>query len=186
MRRYTLVQPFWLAFYSKSLYRDVRQNWQNVALVYLLLLVIICCLPFAYRLHARIEYFAQYLQPWFRQLPTLTIYNEKVSIEQPAPYYIIFFSYPIIVLVYFVQGLLEALVYAALAKIFIRTDLPYNILVRLAIVAITPKFILASALNLFPLMVPFRWILYFAVGMGYLFFAIEANRYEQGNIIKTQ
>lgn len=252
MRRYNILQPILLAFYSKSLYRDVRQNWYGLVFAYLLLLVAICYLPSAYRIHNRINHFVHNLQPWFNQLPTITIHNEVVSIDKPVPYYIknpdsgqlfaiidtsnhitslenteaqilltnkqllikksehsikaydvtglrnqsftaaeisrlannighllIFFIYPLIVALYFIQGILEALVYAALAKIFIRTPLPYNVLLRLAVIAITPKFILVTLLGLFSITIPYRWIFYFALGMGYLFFAIEANKQEK-------
>ncbi len=255
MRRYNILQPFWMAFYSKSLYQDIRQHWEGFVFTYLLIFILVCNLPLAYRLHNHINHLVQNLQPWIAQLPTFTIRNGKLSINKPVPYYIkypdqdqifaiidtsgtitslekteakmlftstqiivkhshsvktynlttlknprnqlavytpqamsslaqkfnllIFLLYPIIVMLYFFQGILEALIYALLAKFFIKTELPYKLLFRLAIVAITPKLIIASLLSLFAITLPYKWVLFFALGMGYLFFAIEANRGEQ-------
>jgi hypothetical protein len=249
MRRYNILQPLWLAFYSKALYRDVRHAWQKLVFAYLLLLIALCYLPLAYHLHIRINQFTQNLQPWTRQLPTIIIQDHQVSIDAPVPYTIknpdnghdfaiidtsgnintlentdapilltrtqllvranahsvktynftqlnnhrytaddvkafaekigavfIFVFYPFIILFYFLAGLLEALVYTVLAKLFINTDLPFQQLFRLAIVAITPQVIIFSLLGLLTVTLPYKWIIYFALGMGYLFFAIEANR----------
>jgi len=249
MRCYNILQPVWLAFFSKPLYRDVRQSWQGLAFGYLFLLVAICCLPLTFRLHVKINHMVLHLQPWFKQIPTFTIHNETISIDQPVPYYIknpdngnvfaiidtsgsitsleksgaqvlitnkqvilkknadtykaynltgirdhiftaddadtlikkvgnllIFFIYPMLVAFYFIIAMLEALIYSALAKLFIKTQLPYSIVFRLALVAITPKIILTTLLGVFGIMIPYKWVWYFAVGMGYLFFAVEANR----------
>ncbi len=146
MRRYNLLQPLWLAFYSKSLYRDVRQHWQGFVFVYLIFLVALCYLPAAYRAYQHSNHF---------------------------------FIYPFFVLLYFIQGILEGFIYAAFAKLFLRTHLSYPVLVRLAIVAITPEFIIVSVLNACAIVIPYKWIFYFALGMGYLFFAIEANKAEK-------
>lgn len=255
MRRYNILQPIWLAFFSKSLYRDVRENWRGITFAYLFLLAAICSLPIAYHLDNRITnaIFSQEMYAWFKQFPTVTIHQGQASINEPVPYYIkdfdakdviaiidtsdsitmlegstaklllnskqllikekeqkvktyhlttvkdgsynvvnyidnfkhylhfalIFLLYPCLVLLLFILGLLEAVIYAALAKLFIKTTLFYDALLRLAIIAITPQLFLIAILSLFSISIPYSLIIYFALGMGYLFFAIEANRQEK-------
>lgn len=159
MRRYKLWQPFWLAFYSKAFYQDVRQHWQGVAFVYLFILSAVCAISGIYRSHSLVQNALKNWQPWTMHLPAYGIY-------------------PLLVILYFALGSIEAVVYALLAKIFLKTGLPYKDLFRLSIVAITPKFIISAILPLFELTFTYQWILYFALGLGYLFFAIEANRHQ--------
>jgi hypothetical protein len=246
MRRYNFFQPLWMAFYSRPLYRDITQNWRWLSFLYLLFLVAVCYLPLAVSTQTSITHMVNAIKPWITQLPTITITNGEVSIDQPVPFlikdpkssqvvaiidtsntitsfqnttatllltkdkllvknndeiktydlsgiknrtydqerinsflpilhYAILFIYPVAVLLYFLQGVCEALFYAVLVKLFIDTELPYKTLCCLAAVALTPKFILVSLLGIFSISFPYKWIIYFALGLGYLFFAVGAN-----------
>jgi len=249
MRQYNVVQPLWMAFYAKSLYRDVHQHWRKFVYIYLLFLVTVCALPLGVKLFSTAQLFVRNMQPWIEQLPTITLKDGEVSIDKPEPFYIkypgtdqiavvidtkgdiatleeskatflltrtrlltwestgvvkaydlskfhrnytldkdtahrvlpklalvILLIFPFGVGLYFLQGLLEASFYAFLAKLFIKTPLPYKEVYRLGVVALTPKFVLVTLLGVVGITFPYKWILYFALGLGYLLYAIEANR----------
>lgn len=254
MRRYNIVQPLLLAFYSHPLYCDVGKSWRmGFSLLYLLFLVAVCYLPLAIINQVYITHTVNTVTPWLSQLPTINIVNGEVSIDQPVPFYVkdpksgqvtmiidtsdtvtpiehttakilltknkLIISeaaggaqaydlsgiknksynqerinaflpamkyafvgfYPLAVILYFIQGLLEAMFYAFLAWLFIKTDMAYKKLWSLAIVALTPKFVLVTLLGIFSLTFPYKWIVYFALGLGYLFYAIDANLRVQAN-----
>lgn len=79
-------------------------------------------------------------------------------------------------LFYFIPSLLIVLFYGAIAKLFVRSFHSYAELTRLAAVALTPTLILIAALTLFSIALPYRNIIYLMLSLGYLTFAIEANR----------
>ncbi len=246
MRYFRFFQPLWLAFYSRPLYRDVKQHWGKFSFLYLLFLVAICYLPWAVRTQINITHTINWVKPWITQMPTITVIDGEASVNETMPYeikdpksgqvvaiidtsntitsfknttanflltkkqlliktnsviktydlstitdstydqqqisaflpkmhYAIFVIYPFAVMLYFLQGVIEALCYAGLAKLFINTNLSYKELCCLAAVALTPKFILVTVLGLLGISFPYKWILYFALGMGYVFFAVGAN-----------
>lgn len=88
MKRYGIFQPLWLAFHSKSLYRDVGQNWRGAGLIYLWLLATICFLVFTVRLVLLVDHSLVALKPYVAQLPTITISQNEVSIDKIEPYFI--------------------------------------------------------------------------------------------------
>lgn len=79
-------------------------------------------------------------------------------------------------LFYFIPSFMIALFYGAIAKLFVRSFHSYAELTRLAAVALTPTLILIAALTLFSIALPYRNIIYLMLSLGYLTFAIEANR----------
>lgn len=247
MNRYNHLQPLVLAFYSKALYRDVGRNWRGVGLLYLLLLAFVCALAFTAHLTLLAKEGVSIAQPYIAQLPTITLANGEVTIDQPEPYLIkqpqtertVFIidttgqtsslanttalalltknkliiaynnatkeydlsttkdrvftaeevghnlprlAYLVVgvvgaftILTYFLFGVIETLLYAGLTKLFLQTDLTYKTLCRLATVALTPAFIFSAILALFAIHLPYRWLIYIPLSVGYLIYAIKAN-----------
>ncbi len=92
--------------------------------------------------------------------------------------YFAVFAYPFAVAGSYVYRLLQALLYAAIGLIFVRTlkaRLDYGAVLQLALVAITPAVILSTLIRLAGLAIPVFWLICFLLAMGYLFFAVKAN-----------
>jgi hypothetical protein len=88
MKRYNILQPLLLAFYSKSLYRDIGQNWRGRGFVYLWLLAFILTILFSFNF-LRVENLAlKFADAMTAQLPIITINNGITTIDQPEPYFI--------------------------------------------------------------------------------------------------
>ncbi len=247
MKRYNILQPLYMAFYSKALYRDIGQHWRGSGFLYILLLTAICCIPFVYQIELGIAGLANYSKPIVAQLPTITVKQGQVSIDHAEPYYIkapgsgrelaiidttgkvtsledtqafvlltktqlirkedniekkytiapnrnavytpelvsaflekltlviAIAIYPVMVILYFLEGIIEALFYSSVAKLFISTSFSFQTLFRLAAVAMTPGFIIAALFDLINLHIPYRWVVYIPLAVGYLIFAIKAN-----------
>jgi hypothetical protein len=246
MKRYHYFQPLLLAFYSKNLYRDVKQNWRGRGFCYLWLLAFLCFLAFTARFMHFVDHGLNELQPVVAQLPAITITEGEVSIDKTEPYFIkntdnnqviaiidttghyatldndtpavalltknkllmrrntdikeydltnvhgtynaervhhlLNFAYMIAAIIgiitlplYFLVGVLQTLFYAGLTKLCIHTDLNYKTLCRLTAVALTPTFILAIIISLLGIHIPFIWVLYIVLALGYLLFALNTN-----------
>lgn len=88
-RRYSLFHPLLMSFYSTSLYRDVAKEWRGSGLGYLFILVIITWVGLFVGLNRNLTDFRDiYLPPVLEQLPTVTVDEGIVSIDQQVPYYI--------------------------------------------------------------------------------------------------
>lgn len=86
MRRYTILHPFWLSFYSGDLYDDVAQNWTNITFVYLLLLLSIAWIPVMPRINDTIQTWTDVsVSKIVDQVPDITIENGKVSVSAMGP-----------------------------------------------------------------------------------------------------
>jgi hypothetical protein len=246
MKRYRYFQPLLLAFYSKSLYRDVGQNWRGVGFSYLWLLAILCFLAFTFRFVHFVNHGLNELQPIVAQLPAITIKQGEVTIDKAGPYlikntagdqviaiidttgqytsldnntsaialltknklfmrrgthikeydlstvhgtydadnvkHLLNFAYVVAVIIsaiilplYFFAGVLQTLFYAVLVKLCIDTGFTYKTLCRLAAIALTPTFILAIVISLFTIHVPYIWVIYIVLAIGYLLFGVNAN-----------
>lgn len=87
MKRYAILHPLYLSFFSRDLYRDVRTNWKGTGFLYLLLLLSITWLPVMYKLHLGISKGIQQEAPkYIGQVPKITIVHGEVSIDRPVPY----------------------------------------------------------------------------------------------------
>ncbi|MCI0404254.1 MAG: hypothetical protein L0212_12175, partial [Acidobacteria bacterium] len=51
MRKYSILQPLLLSFYSKDLYQDVGQHWRGTGFLYLFLLLALAWIPIALKVH---------------------------------------------------------------------------------------------------------------------------------------
>jgi hypothetical protein len=87
MKKYSILQPLYLSFFSRDLYQDVRTNWKGTGFVYLLLLLAITWAPIMVKLHLGIsEGVKQEAPKYIEQVPKITIARGEVSIDQPVPY----------------------------------------------------------------------------------------------------
>ncbi len=88
-RRYTLLHPLFMAFFSKSLYQDVGRNWKGPGLVFLFSTVALCTIPFVLLLQWELSDVLNEQAPRIvRQMPAIKISKGKVSIDKPEPYYV--------------------------------------------------------------------------------------------------
>ena len=87
MKRYSILHPLYLSFYSRDLYQDVRTNWKGTGFLYLLLLLAITWAPVMVKLHLSIaEGVTQEAPKYIEQVPKITIARGEVSIDRPVPY----------------------------------------------------------------------------------------------------
>jgi hypothetical protein len=87
VKRYSIFHPLVLSFFSKSLYRDVGQNWRGTGLLYLLLVIALLWIPSTIKAHLDFGKFADNdAQEITRQIPAVTITNGRVSTNVPVPY----------------------------------------------------------------------------------------------------
>lgn len=88
-KKYNLVQLPFLAFFSKSLYRDVGQNWKGANFAYLFLLLAICWVPSSLSLRKDLVKSLDNNQlHLINQLPDIHIKNGRVEMDQQKPYHI--------------------------------------------------------------------------------------------------
>ncbi|MEE9451775.1 MAG: DUF1189 family protein [Gammaproteobacteria bacterium] len=90
MRQFSILQPFFYAFYYGSLYRDVYQHWRFwFTTGYLCLLVAICAI---FSLQGQIDDKKQIVQriggTIIKQMPVVTIAEGEMSIDREMPYII--------------------------------------------------------------------------------------------------
>jgi Protein of unknown function (DUF1189) len=89
VRQFGILHPIVYSFFSRSLYRDVAWNWKGPGLLYLLLLLALAWIPAAVTLQRSVGAMVDNIGPLIlEQIPTLTITDGTVSIEQPQPYLI--------------------------------------------------------------------------------------------------
>jgi hypothetical protein len=89
MKKFSIIHIPVLSFFSKDLYRDVGLNWKGLCFGYLLLILAVCWIPAAVRLHTGFAGFVQNDAPTVvEQVPEITITDGQVSIDKPEPYYI--------------------------------------------------------------------------------------------------
>jgi len=89
MRRYNLIQPYWLSFLSKDLYRDVALHWPGLAFLYLLLLLALAWVPDMVRVQRSFSRYVDQQSPALTaQMPKVTITNGVVSLDPPGPHHI--------------------------------------------------------------------------------------------------
>jgi hypothetical protein len=90
MKQYTIIHPLYMAFYSKSLYRDVASNWPTwFCFLYLLSLLALCWIPGMIRLDSDISEFVDAEAPkYVNQMPVVSISKGQASLAEPQPYII--------------------------------------------------------------------------------------------------
>ena len=87
MKRFGLFHPLWMSFYSPSLYRDVAQHWTGTGFLYLLMLLALCWIHPIVQLQHKVAGMIETLGPAvLAQIPTISIHQGQVSIQEPQPY----------------------------------------------------------------------------------------------------
>ncbi len=90
--------------------------------------------------------------------------------------------FPFLLLVSFIYRLFQAVCYAVLGKIFAAvssTSLHYVNILQLSMVTITPVIVLGTIFDLVSVRFNHQWLFYFMLAMGYLIFAIMANKQKE-------
>lgn len=88
-RRYTIIHPLFMSFYSKDFYRDVAQNWKNYAFYYLLFLLALCSVVKTVKIHYDLsDFLTKHAPAFISQIPAVNFSNGKASIDQDEPYFI--------------------------------------------------------------------------------------------------
>ncbi|MBN1253848.1 MAG: DUF1189 family protein [Deltaproteobacteria bacterium] len=89
MKKYSLLHPPVLSFFSKDLYRDVGQNWRGIAALYLVLLLAFCWIFETWAVNEKVSQFIiNEAPPFVEQIPEITIQDGNVSINEPEPYFL--------------------------------------------------------------------------------------------------
>lgn len=86
----------------------------------------------------------------------------------------------------FCEGVLMILLLGLIAKLLTHTKLEYQVLCRLAAIAITPAVILAQILEFLHLHIHYGALIYFIISMVYLFYGVEANKEHVDSSASTQ
>ena len=88
--RSSLFAPFVRSFFSADLYREAAERWPvRRAVVYLLLLVSLCWLPFMFQMDAAIrDYVENELPELIADFPAIRISGGEASVDAPQPYII--------------------------------------------------------------------------------------------------
>ncbi len=250
-RLYRIWQTPPLAFFSPALYRDVALRWKGVAFGYLLLLLTLCWIPGAIKIHQSFAFFVDEEAPLvIEQIPEISIINGQAFIDHPQPYTIhdpetgaplvvidttgtitsleqtdalglvtsreaIFQKsaietrsfrfetvdrytlnqekithwlsiakdwaapvlYPFCILVSFAYRIIQALIYACFGLLIVylfKGKLPFDALLRLSVIAITPAIIIGSLFDATAISPPWAGLWFFLLSMGYLTFGIRA------------
>ena len=85
MKRYTIIHPLFMSFFSKSLYKDVARNWKGVNFLYLFLLLALCWIPETIKFQSGLSDFIKNDAPGIvEQIPEITIYQGEVSTDPPG------------------------------------------------------------------------------------------------------
>jgi len=85
---------------------------------------------------------------------------------------------PFLLLGSYIYRILQALIYAAIGLLFNQiagASLSYPAILAVAMVAVTPAVVLKTSLGAIDVDLPLSLFLHFAVAMGYLYFAVNAN-----------
>jgi len=86
--------------------------------------------------------------------------------------------YVFLVVFVFIYRAVQGLIYAAIGLIFVnslKVRLEYQVLIRLAAIAVTPVVVVNELADGFGVRVPYWPLICFVTAMGYLFFAVRAN-----------
>lgn len=85
-RRYNLFQPYYMAFYSRSLYRDVGFNWRGTGYLYLLVLLAICWIPVAALIgEGTWLLVSKGLPIALKDMPEVIVKNGEIHVNRPMP-----------------------------------------------------------------------------------------------------
>jgi hypothetical protein len=89
MKRFTILHPLWMSFFSGPLYQDVGRNWRGLAFSYLLLLLALAWIPSMVKMQIGVAHFVDEEAPaLIRQIPSIQVRKGEVSTDVQTPYFI--------------------------------------------------------------------------------------------------
>ena len=90
MRKFNIIDPLYMSFYSKEIYQDVARSWSTrLCMLYLLSLTAICWIPGIIRLDTDVTYYIDNIVPkYVVQMPAIEISKGEASIKEKQPYLI--------------------------------------------------------------------------------------------------
>ena len=89
MKRFSILHPLYMSFYSSELYQDVGGNWKGAGLGYLFLVMALLQLPMAAKIHVSFsKWVASGASEVVDKIPQITINHGEVSTNVATPYYI--------------------------------------------------------------------------------------------------
>ena len=89
MKRFSILHPLFMSFYSAELYQDVGRKWTGVGLGYLFLAMAILQVPMAVKIHVSFsKWVASGAGEVVDKVPRIDIRNGDVSTNVETPYYI--------------------------------------------------------------------------------------------------
>lgn len=89
MKRFSILHPLYMSFYSAELYQDVGRKWKGVGLGYLFLAMALLQLPMAAKIHVGFsKWVATGAGEVVDKIPRIDIRNGEVSTNVETPYYI--------------------------------------------------------------------------------------------------
>lgn len=89
MRKFGLVHPIVLSFYSQPLYQDVARNWRGITFLYLLLVLALSWLPGMVSMQKGVSEFVTKDAPeGLKQMPRVSIIGGEVTTDVETPYFI--------------------------------------------------------------------------------------------------
>lgn len=95
-------------------------------------------------------------------------------------YWLILGLFPFLLVFSYLYRIIQTLLYAAVGTLilnkFVKTDLEYQAILRLSVVAITPAVVISTILGYFFIAFPYELVLYFLLSMIYLIFGLHANK----------
>ncbi|MEK6744398.1 MAG: DUF1189 family protein [Nitrospirota bacterium] len=95
--------------------------------------------------------------------------------------YVAVVAFPFAVVGSFAFRVAQVLIYAAIGILFARmckTDRPYQTLLRLSVMAVTPVIIVSTVFGMIGIKIPFHVLVYFLAAMAYLYFAVYAASHQ--------
>lgn len=79
---YSYAQAIVLSFFSPKIYVDAGKRWRGIGAFYLLLLAFILSIPLAFQfIQETRHYFAEWIEPSVKAMPTLLIHEGKMVME---------------------------------------------------------------------------------------------------------
>lgn len=87
MKQYNVLQPLYMSFYSRSLYRDVAANWGGTTFLYLFILLALSWITATYQLQTGLnQVYNRNADKIAAQIPVVTIKQGKLSTPENKPY----------------------------------------------------------------------------------------------------
>lgn len=123
----------------------------------------------------------------YKKLGDYTLTQEEINrwLEIARKYGAVVF-YPFAVIGAFIFRIIQILIYAALGNLmasWCKSKIPYDALIRLAVVAVTPCIIIAIFLELLGITLPYAGLWFFLLAMIYLFMGVRESAKQLSHLV---